>query len=125
MEGGGARQQKAGALASPSGCGTMFFGSAWLELQEYAAERFAPDGDACGGRGGGGAGEGGKGADGVGRADETKPVLGWDELLSRFMRERGYKLYFPGANLCRQQGDNATQLASESELAALLQRALP
>ena len=102
----------------------MFYGGAWLELQEYTAEQLAADGDACGGSGSGGGGEGGGGAAGGGGADATKPALSWNALLSRFMEERGYTLFFPGVNLCRRQGDSATRLASESELEALLQRAV-
>eukprot|EP00966_Prymnesium_polylepis_P199767 4629901-Prymnesium_polylepis.1 len=65
-------------------------------------------------------GDGAAAAGGEEDGEGVKPPLGWDELLSRFMAERGYALHFPGVNLCRRQGDNATRLATETELAALL-----
>lgn len=92
-------------LGSPSSCGTAFLSNSWQALQTYVTEHLESASAACG----------------VTTTEHTGvTALGWDELLTRFMEENGYKLFFPGVSLCRRQGDNSTHLASEHELAELL-----
>ena len=104
--------------ALPSACGALYFASPWAELHEYVAARVAAAADAGAARAAA-AVAGGAASSAAGAPQEA---LGWEALQRSFMAARGYQMLFPGVTLCRGQADETTQLVSDEEVRALLER---
>ena len=89
----------------PSECGAMYLAAPWLELHEHVAEHLS-DVLLKGGEG-----------------EAAQPAdVSWAAMQRGFMEARDYSMLYLGVALCRRQGDNATALATEAEVEALLAR---